>query len=296
MDTPMTDVHVIPELKQIIGSLLFAARQPMTVQDIKKVLKDTAESADEPEVKAIGDFKPRDIEQALKDLDADLRDRHTGLHVGEVANGYRIQNDASCGRWLRTMLDKGRTNRLTKPSLETLAIIAYRQPCTRSEIEAVRGVSVDQVVRNLVDLQLVKVVGRSDMPGRPWLFGTTQKFLEYFGLRDLKDLPGIDELRRIEMERKKTEAEAAVESEEEAQESDAEEIAAEVNDTEAAETEDTSLPDGPEGEDADGDDEDVFDDDEDEDDDDEEYDDEDEFDDDEFDEDEDDEDEDDRER
>ena len=85
--------------------------------------------------------------------------------------------------------------------METLAIIAYRQPCTRGEIEAVRGVAVDQIVRNLLDLQLIRAVGRSELPGRPWLFGTTQKFLLHFGLKDLKDLPGVEELKRIEAAR-----------------------------------------------------------------------------------------------
>ncbi len=92
------------------------------------------------------------------------------------------------------MLEKSKPSRLSTPALETLAVIAYRQPCTRSDIELVRGVAVDQVVRNLLELQLIKIVGRSDLPGRPWLFGTTQKFLEHFGLKDLGDLPSRDEL------------------------------------------------------------------------------------------------------
>ena len=111
-----------------------------------------------------------------------------------------MENDANCGPWLRTMLQKGRGTRLSLPALETLAIIAYRQSCVRSEIEAVRGVAVDAILKNLLDLQLVRVVGRSELPGRPWMFGTTQKFMEHFGLKNLDDLPGTDELRRIEAE------------------------------------------------------------------------------------------------
>ena len=87
---------------------------------------------------------------------------------------------------------------LSPQALETLAIIAYRQPCTRAEIEAVRGVEVDQIVRNLIDMQLIKVRGRSELPGRPWLLTTTPLFLEHFGLKSIEDLPGIDELRRLE--------------------------------------------------------------------------------------------------
>jgi segregation and condensation protein B len=86
--------------------------------------------------------------------------------------------------------------RLSKPALETLAIVAYRQPCLRSEIEEVRGVTVDAVLRRLIDMQLVRVVRRSELPGRPWLFGTTQKFLEHFGINSIDDLPGSSELKR----------------------------------------------------------------------------------------------------
>ena len=191
----MSEVEVIPELKQIIGALLFANRQPMTAADIRKVLKDTAKNQEGP----MADFaavKEADIVAAVAELDASLTRQGTGLHIAEVANGYRLQNDAACGIWLRTLLDKGKANRLSKPALETLAIIAYRQPCTRSEIESVRGVAVDQIVKNLVEMQLVKVVGRSELPGRPWLFATTQKFLEYFGLKSVDELPGVEELRR----------------------------------------------------------------------------------------------------
>ncbi|MCX7008250.1 MAG: SMC-Scp complex subunit ScpB, partial [Kiritimatiellaeota bacterium] len=98
------------------------------------------------------------------------------------------------------MLEKGRTAHLSRPALETLAIIAYRQPCTRSEIEAVRGVAVDSLIHNLLELQLIKVVGRSELPGKPWQYGTTQAFLEHFGLRAIDDLPGVEELRRMEAE------------------------------------------------------------------------------------------------
>ena len=117
-----------------------------------------------------------------------------------MAGGWRLENDASCGAWLRVMLQKGRGNRLSLPALETLAIVAYRQPVARSEIEAVRGVAVDAILKNLLELQLVKVVGRTDLPGRPWLFGTTRKFMEHFGLKSLAELPGTDELRRMDDE------------------------------------------------------------------------------------------------
>ena len=196
----MTEVEVIPELKQIIGALLFAAKTPMGLKEITRVVKETGGvyGGYAKDFAAVADA---DVESALTVLRQELENHKLGVHVTEIAGGYRLQNDSSCGPWLRFMLEKGRGHRLSKPALETMAIIAYRQPCTRAEIEAVRGVAVDQILRNLLDMQLVRIAGRSDLPGKPWLFGTTQKFLEYFGLKDVKDLPGIEELRRMEAER-----------------------------------------------------------------------------------------------
>ena len=136
------------------------------------------------------------IEGALEQLQEDLSKAKLGLSVSIVGGAYRLQNDAACGPFVRALLEKNQTMRLSKPALETLAIVAYRQPCLRSEIEEVRGVSVDAVLRKLIDMQLVRVVRRSELPGRPWLFGTTQKFLEHFGINNIEDLPGSQELRR----------------------------------------------------------------------------------------------------
>ncbi len=194
MSEKTTDV--LPELKEIVGALLFAARQPLSPASIRAVLRRTAETyggsardfaaAEEPEIAA-----------AIEQLIVELNERRWGVRITEVAGGFRMENLPRTGPWVRRMLEKGRPNRLSQPALETLAIIAYRQPIIRSEIEAVRGVAVDQILRNLLDLQLIRIVGRSELPGRPWLFGTTQKFLEQFGLRSLEDLPGVEELRRI---------------------------------------------------------------------------------------------------
>jgi len=214
----MSDLTVIPELKQIVGALLFAAREPIAFETIRKTLKDAAKQYEGP-IQDFGKATDEDITAALKQLNDDLTKTHVGIHVGEVANGYRLQNDLNCGIWIRQMLEKGRSNRLSKPALETLAIIAYRQPCTRSEIESVRGVAVDAILKNLMEMQLVKAAGRSELPGRPWLFATTQKFLEYFGLKNVQDLPGVEELRRMERaqsEAKRNEAiEKAVKEEDE---------------------------------------------------------------------------------
>jgi len=206
----MTNTQVLPELKQIIGALLFAAREPIALETIRKVFKDAAKQFEGP-VQDFAKVTDEDITAALAQLNEDLTKANAGIHVGEVANGYRLQNDLNCGLWIRQMLEKGRSNRLSKPALETLAIIAYRQPCTRGEIEAVRGVAVDAILKNLMEMQLVKAAGRSELPGRPWLFATTQKFLEYFGMKNVKDLPGIEELRRMEKAQAESKRNEAIE-------------------------------------------------------------------------------------
>ena len=199
---------VLPELKQIIGAMLFVRKEPLGVAEIRRVLTTTAErrgGITEDFAKA-GEKR---ILEALKELGKELAAKKTGFHLAEVAGGWRLENDSSCGPWLRTMLQKGRGARLSLPALETLAIIAYRQPCVRAEIESVRGVAVDSILKNLLELQLVKVVGRSELPGRPWMFGTTQKFLEHFGLKSLEELPGTDELRRMDEAAKRAAARRA---------------------------------------------------------------------------------------
>ena len=210
----MSEIEVLPELKQIIGAMLFVAKEPLKPQEIRRVLKQVAEKHGG----VAADFakaREADVKAAIDELISDLHDRKTGICVVEVADGFRLENDPQGGPWLRRLLNKGRVNRLSRPALETLAIIAYRQPIVRSEIEAVRGVAVDQILRNLLDAQLIRAVGRSDLPGKPWQFGTTQRFLEHFGLRNLDDLPGTDELRRMEVEQiKKKEAEGKGSSEE----------------------------------------------------------------------------------
>lgn len=211
----MSDVGILPELKEIIGSLLFAAKKPVTVKEIRKALIGAGAAYGDP-YEQFATIRDNEILEALDALREEFAKSSTGLHVAEVAHGYRLQNNTACGPWVRTLLDKDHTTRLSKPALETLAIVAYRQPVLRSEIESVRGVSVDGVLRNLVELQLVKVVGRSELPGRPWLFGTTQRFLEHFGLRSLEDMPGMDELKRKQEESKgraKTQSFPALEKE-----------------------------------------------------------------------------------
>lgn len=198
MDTP-----VQLQLKQVLGAIIFAARQPMTTGAIRKVLQETAQSYGE-EATAFGGLKESEIAKCLKDLKAECEALAVGFHLVESAEGFRFQSDPAGGPWVRHMLDIGKPTRLSRPAVETLAIIAYRQPISRAEIEGVRGVAVDHVIRMLMEMQLIRIVGRSELPGRPMLYGTTALFLEHFGLKDVKDLPGIQELARLDAQRQAT--------------------------------------------------------------------------------------------
>lgn len=208
----MDSAEKLPELREIIGAMLFAAKGPVTAKQIRRVFMQVAEDrggmfAD------FADVKENQIAELLEEINRVLNETRLGFSLHEVVGGSRLQNNLNCGPWVRELLEKGKPNRLSRPALETLAIIAYRQPCVKSEIEGVRGVAVDAILKKLLEMQLVKIIGRSELPGRPLLFGTTQTFLEHFGLKTLEELPGISELRRVQDEKNKL-AEAADKEEE----------------------------------------------------------------------------------
>ena len=131
-------------------------------------------------------------EDALEGLAKEVGRFGLGLELVEVGGAFRFQTQACCGRWVRQMLKRERAHRLSRPSLETLAIIAYRQPIAKSEIEGIRGVNVDHILKALMELHLVRIVGRSELPGRPFLYGTTPLFLDHFGLKNLGELNAMD--------------------------------------------------------------------------------------------------------
>ena len=191
-----SDFETLPELKEILGSLLLASKEPLNIKKIKKILVDTGVILKGP-FEQYSKVDEENISMAIDELQKDFDKNKLGMELMQVAGGWRIQNKVMCGPFIRSLLDKNQTIKLSKPALETLAIVAYRQPCLRSEIEDVRGVSVDAVLRKLIEMQLLRVVRRSELPGRPWLFGTTQKFLEHFGINTIDELPGSKELKRV---------------------------------------------------------------------------------------------------
>lgn len=181
---------IASSLQQVVGALVFGADHPLTVEEIRNCLREVA--GEDAEAKAFAEASVRDVRDALESIAKELERVKLGVELAEVSGTFRFQSEACCGRWLRFMLRKERPNRLSRPSLETLAIIAYRQPIAKSEIEGIRGVVVDHILKALMELHLVRIVGRSDLPGRPFLYGTTASFLDHFGLKSLAELNEMD--------------------------------------------------------------------------------------------------------
>ncbi len=181
-------------LQEIVGALLFASESPLTAADLRACVRGVEpEEGDDAEVMSVyRSCTSREMEQALHGLEKELERSGCGFRLVCSGGAYRLQTTPSCGRYVRALLKLDRPNRLSRAALETLAIIAYRQPITKAEIEQIRGVAVDAIVKTLVDLQLVRLVGRSELPGHPFLYGTTQIFLDHFGLANLQQLNELD--------------------------------------------------------------------------------------------------------
>ena len=181
-------------LQEIIGSLLFASETPLTASELRDAVR--AVEAEEGENKEIMDVyrtcTTKEIDAALRGLEKALEVAGAGFKLVCTGGTYRLQTVPSCGRYVRAMLKMDRPSRLGRASLETLAIIAYRQPLTKSEIEDIRGVDVTTNIKTLMDLQLIRLVGKSELPGHPFLYGTTPIFLEHFGLASLQQLNELD--------------------------------------------------------------------------------------------------------
>lgn len=186
------------ELKFILESILFSAQHPLTAKELKDLLATAAEQHEETGVKAFKKIPADDLTAALEELARDHEQAGRSYRLACVAGGWQFFSEPEYAPWIKVLVgQKSRPGRLSQPALETLAIIAYRQPLTRAEIEQVRGVAVDGVVQTLLERGLIEQVGRAEVPGRPMTYGTTGLFLEYFGLRSLEELPAADELRRV---------------------------------------------------------------------------------------------------
>lgn len=169
-------------IKPVLESLLFMAGDPLTVGNLKNILQ----------------VNENEISRAVHELADEYRSRDSGLLVAEVAGGVQMITNPSSAPWIKKLLTSVLPAKLSRQSLETLAIVAYKQPITKAEVESIRGVNSDGVMRTLLERRLVRILGRKEVPGRPLMYGTSREFLQYFGLKDLSELPTLKEFEDLE--------------------------------------------------------------------------------------------------
>jgi segregation and condensation protein B len=170
-------------LKSAIEALLFVSGNPLSADRLKGIFEEAT---------------LEQIETQLQALSREYDGRSAGIMLAEVAGGYQFATRPEMASWIRKFKSVKVSTKLSKPALETLAIVAYKQPITRTEVEAIRGVNIGGIMRNLMERRLVKIVGKKDVPGKPMLYGTTLEFLQYFGLKDLSTLPTLKEFQELE--------------------------------------------------------------------------------------------------
>jgi segregation and condensation protein B len=165
-------------VKPVIEAVLFASDRPVLLEQLKNVLDN---------------METDEIHKAIEELSGEYERSNRGLRIIEIAGGFQMVTAPGLAQFLKKLYKQRQVDRLSKPALETLAIIAYKQPLTKLEIEALRNVNVDGVISNLLDKELIRVAGRRKAPGRPYIFGTSKQFLEYFGLKSLEELPKMED-------------------------------------------------------------------------------------------------------
>lgn len=169
------------DIKNIIESLLFVAEEPLTIERFKRLLTQA---------------EPKEIRRALEDISTDYEERKGGFYLHQVAGGYQVRTRPEYTPWIKRLIQP-KPFRLSKAALETLAIVAYKQPVIRSDVEHIRGVDCGGVLKVLLERGFIRVLGRKEIPGRPLIYGTTRRFLEVFDLKTLKDLPTPREIEEL---------------------------------------------------------------------------------------------------
>ena len=170
------------EKKSSLEAILFLSGDVITASALKDIIE----------------LPESEIKRLMEELIADYKERNKGLLIVEIANGYQMVTNPDYAELVKKYRSTHVSSRLSMPALETLAIIAYKQPIIRAEIEQIRGVNSDSAIRTLYEKRLIKIMGRKEAPGRPFLYGTTREFLQYFGLKDLTELPTLKDLIREE--------------------------------------------------------------------------------------------------
>lgn len=181
-------------LTKVVEALLFSAQKPLSIREIATAIKG-AGAEDELSPNQFARVREAEVAGALEQLKVEYIEQERAFQLNEKAEGWQLATDPKYAPWVRQLFPAPKPARLSAPALETLAIIAYRQPITRADVEAVRGVNIDGVLQTLMERGLVKIAGRAEVPGRPLLYETTQFFLDHFGLRTLDELPNVEELR-----------------------------------------------------------------------------------------------------
>lgn len=182
-------------LLRVVEALLFSAQKPLSIHELAAAIKG-AGAEDELSPNEFGWATEAEIAAAIEQLKIEYIQEHRAFQIIEKTEGWQLATDPAFAPWVRQLFPVPKPARLTAPALETLSIIAYRQPITRADVEAVRGVNIDGVLQTLMERGLVKIAGRAEIPGRPLLYETTQFFLDHFGLRTLDELPNAEELRK----------------------------------------------------------------------------------------------------
>jgi segregation and condensation protein B len=182
-------------LLRVVEALLFSAQKPLSIHELAAAVKGAC-AEDELSPNEFGRATEAEIAAAIEQLKIEYIQEHRAFQIIEKAEGWQLATDPAFAPWVRELFPAPKPARLTAPALETLSIIAYRQPITRADVEAVRGVNIDGVLQTLMERGLVKIAGRAEVPGRPLLYETTQFFLDHFGLRTLDELPNAEELRK----------------------------------------------------------------------------------------------------
>lgn len=201
--TPRNDESVSP--KRVVEALLFASGKPLTINEIQKVL--SASPLTLPSSPLGGEGKGeggipstlprREIECLIGELKEEYTREGRSFELIEIAGGWEIVTQKEYATWLTRLELQKKIRQASRSALETLSILAYKQPVTRAEIEEIRGVDISGVLTTLLERGFVKIVGKKEVPGRPFLYGTTEKFLEHFGLKSIKDLPPIGEIKTL---------------------------------------------------------------------------------------------------
>lgn len=181
-------------LVKVIEALLFSAQKPLSAREIVATIK-AAGGEDDLSPNEFAKVRESEVAAALEQLKVEGIEQQRAFQLVEKAEGWQFVTDPQYSPWVQQLFPAPKPARLSSPALETLAIIAYRQPITRADVEVVRGVTIDGVLQTLMERGLVKIGGRADIPGRPLLYETTQMFLDHFGLRNLDELPNVEELR-----------------------------------------------------------------------------------------------------